>query len=298
MKPVRLFGGRLKVNLWLIPALAALFALGMGDVVLITIPVLILHEWAHVIAAAALGMTITEMELLPFGCAAKMQCFAMPRTREMIVAAAGPAANMVIASAVFVLGRAGVSIPAADKIIAANVTIAAVNMLPALPLDGGRIARAAFAGVLGSRRATKITAIAGIFFAVVFAGLGVYVLVDGEANPTFLIFGFFLCIMAVKELKSAPYALIRDVSAKRAAIDKRKTLCVNRFAAMHTEKISGVLRGFEANKYNVVTVLGQDMGVVAELDEKMILDAMMERGAHATLRSVVHSDVKPKKLRG
>lgn len=286
MAGLRLFGGKLRVNWLLFPVVIILIAIGMGDVVLYYIPVLIVHEWAHIIMAAALGMTITEMELFPFGCAAKMQCFAMSRSREIIVAAAGPAANMVLASTVFVIHTYVVEIPGADKLIAANITIAAVNLLPALPLDGGHIARAAFASFLGNKRATKITAYAGIFFAVVLSAVGIIVLALGIINPSFLIMGVFIGISAVKELKNAPYTLIRDFSGKRAAIDKRKTLNINRFAAMSSDKISDIMREFEGGKYNVVTVLDREMGVMCELDERAVLNGIMEKGTGATLGSI------------
>ena len=278
--------GRLRVSLLIIPAVIVMFAVGMGDIVLCTIPALLLHEWAHILAASALGLTVTELELLPFGCAAKMQCFAMPRAREMIVAAAGPAANMVFACLVFIVNRYFYPLAIADKLIAANLAIAAVNMLPALPLDGGRIARAAFATMLGNKRATRVTARAGVLFSAVMIAVGVYAAVRGVFNPSFFILGAFLCIAAFKELKSAPYMLIRDFSGKRAAMEKRKTISINRFAAMHSDKISDIMREFEAGKYNIVTVLDKDMGVLCELDEREILDGMMQKGAHASLFSI------------
>ncbi len=283
---IKLFGGRLKINLLMVPAVIILIALGMGDVVLCTIPALILHEWAHILAAAAVGMTITEMELFPFGCAAKMQCFAMSRAKEIIVASAGPAVNMIAACGVFIADRYAGGFAYADKLISANIAIATVNLLPALPLDGGRIARAAFASFMGYRRATKFTALMGVLFAVVIIGVGVYAAVEGAVNPSFFIMGFFLCLSSVKEMRSAPYTLIRDLSGKRQSLDKRKTLSINRFAAMQGEKISDIMREFEAGKYNIVTVLDKDMGVLGELDERQILDGMMEKGTQATLLSI------------
>lgn len=284
MKALRI--GRLKINLLLIPAVIALVALGMGDVLLCYVPAVLLHEWAHVLAATALGMTFTELELLPFGCAARMQCFAMSRAKEIIVAAAGPAANMLFACAVFAVNRYAFPITVADKLIASNLALASVNLLPALPLDGGRIARASFAAWLGYQRATRLTAVAGIVFAVIMTGVGVYTLVAGKLSPSLFVMGFFLLISAIKELKAAPFALIRDFSGKRATIEKKRTLNVNRVAAMQGEQIGDVLRAFEAGKYNVVTVLRSDMGVLGELDEREVLAGMMHVGTGATLGSL------------
>jgi len=278
--------GRLKINILMIPAVIILVALGMGDVVLCTVPALLLHEWSHILAAAAAGMQVTQLELFPFGCAAKMQCFAVSRAKEIIVAAAGPAANMLAACALFVINRYYCPFDAAGKLIAANLAIATVNLLPALPLDGGRIARAAFANFLGYKRATKLTAAAGIFFAAVITGLGIYIALTKTINPGYFVMGFFLLLSSITELKSAPYTLIRDFSGKRERMQKHKTISVNRFAAMQGEKLSDIMREFEPGKYNIVTVLDKDMGVLGELDERRILDAMMEKGANVTLRGI------------
>ena len=286
MKPLRLFGGKLKINLLMIPAVVFLLIVGMGDVVLYYIPTVLLHEWAHVIFASALGMTVSEMELFPFGCAAKLQCYAVSRTKEIVVAAAGPAANMAAACAIFFIDRYGFEITVAERLISSNLALAAVNMLPALPLDGGRIVRAIFASFIGYKRATRLTACAGIFFAAVLLGVGVWALFQDTLNPSFFIMGFFLCLAAVKELKSAPYTLIRDFSGKRETIDKRKTLSINRFAAMRTETLRDIMREFEAGKYNMVTVLDKDLGVLGELDERQILDGMIEKGTQVTLGSI------------
>ncbi len=284
MKALRI--GRLKINLLLIPAVIVLILLGQGELLLCYVPAVLLHEWAHILAATALGMTITELELLPFGCAARLQCFAMSRAKEMVVAAAGPAANMLFACAVFAVNRYAIPIAIADKLIASNLALASINLLPALPLDGGRIARAAFAGWMGYPRATRLTAIAGIVFAAILTGVGIYSWVMGQLSPSLFVMGLFLCLTAIRELKAAPFTLIRDFSGKRQTIERKRTLTVNRIAAMQGEHIADVLRAFEAGKYNVVTVLRGDMGVLAELDEREILSGMMRVGTGATLGSL------------
>ncbi len=286
MKSLRLFGGKLKINLLMIPAVALLIVLGMGDLLLYYIPAMIVHEWAHVLASVALGMTFTEMELFPFGCAAKLECFAVSRVKEIMVAAAGPMANMALACAIFFVDKYAISIAVADRLIAANLALAAVNMLPALPLDGGRITRAVFASFMGYKRATKLMAVGGIFFAAVIAGAGVWAALQQTLNPSFFIMGFFLCLAAIKELKSAPYTLIRDFSGKRQALEKRRTMHINRFAAMRTQPLKDIMREFEAGKYNIVTVLDKDMGVLGELNEREVLDGMMNKGTHITLGSL------------
>ena len=146
--------------------------------------------------------------------------------------------------------------------------------------------RAVFASFMGYKRATKLMAVGGIFFAAVIVGTGVWAVFQDALNPSFFIMGFFLCLAAIKELKSAPYTLIRDFTSKRQQLDKRKTMHINRFAAMQTEPIKDIMREFEAGKYNIVTVLDKDMGVLGELNEREILGGMLQKGTHITLGSL------------
>ena len=286
MKGIRIFGGKLKIGWLMFPAVIVLIALGMGEAVLVYIPVMIVHEWAHLLAASALGVRITEMELWPFGCSAKIESFALSRSKEIIVAAAGPAVNLVMASAVFVIHTYMHPIAIADRLITANIAIAAINMLPALPLDGGRIARAAFSSFLGYRRATRVTAVTGVLFSVIMLGVGIYAAVNGVVNPSFFVMAVFLCIAAAQALHGAAYTLVRDFSGKRDTLSRRRTLAVNRFAAMKTDTVGDVMRMLETGKYNIVTVLNDDMGIAAELDEREILDGMMTKGPGVMLSSL------------
>ena len=284
---MKLFGGKLKFNLLLIPVLIALFLLGQGRALLFYMPALLFHEWSHMLTARALGVRMEKFELLPFGCTARLTGFAISRSREVMIAASGPAANMVIASTVFLIDKHFYPISFASEFITANIAIAAINLLPALPLDGGHIARAAFSEYLGQKRATKVMAVMGIVFSAVMIAFGVMVVVTGSLNIGFFIMGTFLCISAIKELRNAPYALIRDVSSKRQTLSKSKTIGINRIAALSNDKLSDVLPSFQSGKYNVLTVVGSDMGKLGELDEKQILQAVIDKGTHVTLGCVL-----------
>ena len=121
-------------------------------------------------------------------------------------------------------------------------------------------------------------AVGGIFFAAVIVGLGIWTAIESVLNVSFFIMGFFLCLAAVKELRGAPYTLIRDLAGKREALDKRKTMHINRFAALQSQPVRVIMREFETGKYNIVTVLDSNMDVLGELSERDILNGMLQRG--------------------
>src|ERR1044071_1228681 len=130
--------------------LAGLFVMGLvfGSV--------LLHELGHALVARRLHVHVSGIELSFFGGAAKM--VQMPRTpnHEIAIAAAGPAVSLMLAGAGFGLGML-THVSLFTMIGGINVVLAAFNLIPALPMDGGRILRAILARRMSFVRATDIS---------------------------------------------------------------------------------------------------------------------------------------------
>jgi len=160
---------------------------------------ILLHELGHAVAARREGIAVTDIELFMFGGFTRMSRGAASPGQEFRIAAAGPLVTLLIA----LLG-AGVSIAAfgwdafrngatlqgdapsdvfaqwLSFLVAMNLLLLVFNLVPAFPLDGGRIAQAAAWKVTGDRtKATRMAAILGQAFAVLLIGYGAYELLTG-----------------------------------------------------------------------------------------------------------------------
>jgi len=124
---------------------------------------LAIHEGAHLLATRCLGVGIAQLRLMPFGAAIAMENpYALAPSRLLGVAAAGPAGSAVALLAAAALAHWGVlDPPLAGTLARVNLTLLLFNLLPALPLDGGRMLYALLCPRLGPSRAAEAGVRAG-----------------------------------------------------------------------------------------------------------------------------------------
>jgi Zn-dependent protease len=161
--------------------------------VLLAFGSVLLHELGHAVVSRRLGVPVSSIELSFFGGAAKMA--ALPRTanHEIAIAAAGPAVSVALAAAGFV-GHAATDLGLLRLLGWVNLGIAVFNLLPALPMDGGRILRALLTRRLDYVRATDASVKVARGFALAFV-------VGGLAMGSFqlLLLAPLLWIMGTRE---------------------------------------------------------------------------------------------------
>ena len=192
---------------------AAMFA-GLSFIILLFVCV-VLHEFGHALAARAYGINTPDITLLPIGGVARLERMPDKPWQEVVVALAGPAVNVVIAFALYVVvGRVfqlGELEQVAEgggnlltRLLAINVMLVVFNLLPAFPMDGGRVLRAALAMHMKHARATQIAALVGQIVAVLFGLVGLF-----GGNPFLLFIAVFVFFGARGE---ASYATLKEAA--------------------------------------------------------------------------------------
>lgn len=163
------------------------------------------HEFGHALMARRFGVRTPDITLLPIGGMARLEKIPEVPTQEVMVAIAGPAVNIVIWIVLtLVFGAVGdigalfaiddIDRGFVERLAAINLFLAVFNLIPAFPMDGGRVLRALLAMRLDRSRATQIAAAAGQMIAFVFGYLGLT-----TGNPLLLLIAIFVFLAALAE---------------------------------------------------------------------------------------------------
>ena len=171
----------------------------------------LLHEFGHAFAARAFGIQTPDITLLPIGGVARLSRIPDEPWQELAVAVAGPLVNVVIAAAlIFVVHEAApfdqlesIENPRIEllaKLASVNIVLVLFNLIPAFPMDGGRVLRAILAMAMPYSRATWIAARIGQVLAICLAAYSYF---GPIKNPILIFIAFFIFIGAQQEAAMA-----------------------------------------------------------------------------------------------
>jgi stage IV sporulation protein FB len=254
--PIARIGGTVvKVHVTFLLLLGLFLVAGGVAAVLLILAVfacVVAHEFGHILMARRFGVRTPDVILLPIGGVARLERMPERPSQELLVALAGPAVTLALAALFYVILRGTGAAPSLvpsltiegtsllDDLYRINVVLLLFNLIPAFPMDGGRVLRALLASRMGLPRATRMAASVGQILAF---GLGFAALMSG--NMLLLLIAFFVFLgagaeaaavetraagagltvreMMVTDFRTLPaWATLRDAAELLVASDQRE----------------------------------------------------------------------------
>ncbi len=256
--------------------------------------IIVLHELGHALTARRYGIKTRDITLLPIGGVARLEKMPEDPKQELLVALAGPAVNVVLALILlpivlalglvpstfeeFIIDQSFLGRNLLFQLLVVNVTLVLFNMLPAFPMDGGRVLRALLAMSMDYVQATRTAATIGQMMAIGFGIIGLF-----SGMFLLLIIAVFVWAGAAAEAGAVQFkAGLSGIPVAHAMIRKFSTLAIDDTLADASRKI---LDGFQAD-FPVVT----DGKVVGILTRDAVLQGLSEAGPQGRVDSYMRTD--------
>jgi len=283
-------GVRVEVHWLFLLALLAAAVSGYYLEALILLGSLAAHELAHLTVAWLLGVDIDSLVVTPFGGMARLDpSLETDPQSEVSVALAGPVQSFLLAGlASFLMGDALFDPSLVRFFFQVNANLAFFNLIPALPLDGGRALRGLLSQRWGYRPTTVWMARLGLLSgaAMLAAALGVMASA-GQVFLTPLVGGLFLTLCAVAEGDEAVFRSYRQFLHKRQRMARQRIIPGGTLVVVEGTRIGEVLERLSARRYHLVLVVDRSLLPVGTLHEAEILEAFQALGPRATVEQVL-----------
>ncbi len=232
--------------------------------------------------AKVLRIKVIEIQLFPFGAIAIMENITKyGGIEELAVASAGPITSLIIALLSFYFK--GIF---NELIFKYNLALFLFNLIPVLPLDGGRIFRNILLLRTSYKKATKILTTFGKILAILIILFNTYLLTVGVITITYIITGIFIFIGATKEEKNCSYIYLLSRNNRKKKILKRKGRGIRVLSVSKATYLKSIIEQFSPLNVCIIRVLDARGGIIKEFSEADIIDGFLAKGYYCKIYDI------------
>lgn len=255
-----------------------LIILGFKGQLILSFFIVVFHESVHYLAAVYFGFSGFDVEILPIGAVLKLRELdeASPK-EDIIISLSAPIMNLALAMVIYIIYR-NFRYDILYPLFSGNLALGAFNLIPAFPLDGGRVLRSILSQKTIFRRANEITIRVSFFSGSILILYSFISFISGHMNLTVLIIGGFIIVSAYKERERVAYIIMGDIIRKRSKFINRGFIENKSISVYYKNDLITILSIVDKNKYNIFTVLDDEMKVMDLIYEDEIIEALKYHG--------------------
>ncbi len=286
----RIFKINTRIDFFLILILFLGIIAGQFQQILAIILSITVHEAAHIIIADSLGLKIDEIQLMPFGGKIKIDLIEEARIESrLLTTLAGPMANFLTSLLLFIAVKGNIiSIKIGLILIDYQLKFGFLNLLPALPLDGGRVFSLWLMQHTSFIESIRIASRVGKVIGLILISAGIYdFILLRKGLFLFLVMGVFLFLQSSREEREAPLTFMKLVSGKKGIFLKKGFLPVEHIMALQDVTVKKILHLFMPQKYYIVCVVDKQMRVIKCLTETEIFDKIICKGLDIRMKDLI-----------
>lgn len=256
---------------------------------LVAYGIALLHEGAHVLAASFFDISFSKINIMPFGIQATLKkSYIEDPQKEFWICFAGPLANVLMfVAGLFIQTDFGLdNSPYMHFFLSTNMLMFLLNMLPILPLDGGRMLKSCLIDRYGAIKSfnfvNKVGKIALVFFVIIM----LYVLYTERFSISFIILFAFLVYSVFSEKAKNNLFLMKEIACSLDKMDYKKILRIQNIAVSPNYKAAKLIEKFSYNTFTIIDIIDDAHGKRYSLTEIQLIKGLIELGTDVKVMDI------------
>lgn len=276
----------IRLNKLAIPCIILLFFMGFRGELLWAFILVFLHECTHYFVARHYGFSGFDVEIMPVGMALKLKTLDEAEAKEdLIISLSGPLMNIIAGIISLILYNHRPS-PALLFLYSGNFALGIFNLIPALPLDGGRILRAMLLKKYMYKTANRLVLNISTVIGTILMFFYFFLFQKGTYNLNLGLIALFILITVSSERERIVYLIMGDIIKKKLRFNQRGYIENKSVSIFYKKDLITAMSLVEKNRYTMFTVLDTEMKVIDIIYEEELIEGLKEEG-NVTLEEFV-----------
>ncbi|TYQ16085.1 UNVERIFIED_CONTAM: stage IV sporulation protein FB [Acetivibrio alkalicellulosi] len=268
---------KIRVNLFILVVLVSMIYFEYFTEYVLLIFIMTVHEMAHILAAKLMKVKLYSLNILPMGLNAVIEDKYLSFRQSFIINISGPVGNVLLMFIFYVIGTYYLSF--SNNVlffIYANLSLVVFNLLPVLPLDGGRILKDFLVLKIGLYKASKVLRRVSLLFSISVLIVGCFQYFTSKFNFSFIMVVVYLLFLLKQDKGEVALMNIKNLSYRRSRLLKKGVYPVRELAVIKTMSLGELIKSMDFDRFHIIYVLNQNMKIIGVLTEQEVLDNIIK----------------------
>ena len=249
---------------------------------------IILHELAHMAIAASFGCRTVSLRVLPVGLSAEIDTGNCRRKEKLVIYSSGPALSFFLSAAAYLAYLLLSEKPQYLYFISLlNFCLAVFNLIPAVPLDGGKILQEILNDSVGLITAAKYIRLIALILCIIATAAGVYQILAGNLNFSLFIMGLYFIVFFITGKMEASLMNIKQLLYRRQRLLNKGIYQARDLVVLKGMHLGAVIKALDYDRFHFIYLLDEDLRLLRLITENEIIDCMLKHPGDMTFEELL-----------